>query len=88
MRSITLGTTSAQTVKEQFEKCLKQKSYQWGVFNHVCRESLQSINHVLTLINVIKQLNLGKFWSKQAYIYDRFSYILITVLYVINLHFI
>lgn len=32
MHSITPETTSAQTVKEQFEKCLKQNFYQRGFF--------------------------------------------------------
>lgn len=88
MHSIAAGTASAQTVKEQFEKHLKQNSNHWGFLNHVCWESLESVNHVVTFINTVKQLNLEKFWSKQACIYDRFSYILITVLHVINLHLI
>lgn len=32
MHSVTPGTPSAQIVKEQFEKCLKQNSHQWGFF--------------------------------------------------------
>lgn len=55
MHFITPGIASAQTVREEFEKYLKQNFNQWGVFNHVCWESLKSVNHVVIFINMVKQ---------------------------------
>lgn len=65
---------------------VKFSSVRVSVFNPVCWKLLECTDHVLHLVNMIKQLNSETFWSKEAYIYGSFSYILITVLHVINLH--